>query len=140
MTARQIAANRANARASTGPKTPAGRARAAANARRHGLSLSALANARRPAEVETLAQTIVTDVGGGNTDLLPQARTIAEVQLDLARIRQARHELVMPTLTDAAMAALLAIERYERRALSRRKFAIRDFGDAQTRLAIDEPC
>ena len=39
--ARKLEANRRNARASTGPRTAAGKARAAQNARRHGLSLAA---------------------------------------------------------------------------------------------------
>jgi hypothetical protein len=38
-TEKQIAANRANAKRSTGPKTAAGRARSSRNAYRHGLSL-----------------------------------------------------------------------------------------------------
>ena len=37
--ARKIKANRANARASTGPRTKAGKERAAKNSRRHGLSV-----------------------------------------------------------------------------------------------------
>jgi hypothetical protein len=41
---RKAQANRANARQSTGPKTPRGKARAAGNARRLGLSLSVLAD------------------------------------------------------------------------------------------------
>jgi SAM-dependent methyltransferase len=45
--ARKCDANRRNARPSTGPRTSASKARSAQNARRHGLSLSELDNARR---------------------------------------------------------------------------------------------
>ena len=56
--ARKLEANRRNAQASTGPRTAAGKARAAQNARRHGLSLAALCNPSCSGEVETLARAI----------------------------------------------------------------------------------
>ena len=52
----RIKANRANAKTSTGPKTAQGKARAARNARRHGLSLSVLADPDYSAEVQNLAR------------------------------------------------------------------------------------
>src|SRR5262245_5306954 len=57
-------ANRANARASTGPKTDQGRAHSARNARRHGLSLPVLSNPALSEEVEPLARDIA---GAGAT-------------------------------------------------------------------------
>ena len=51
----KIKANRANARASTGPKTAQGRLHAAGNARRHGLSLPLYSNPILSKEVEALA-------------------------------------------------------------------------------------
>jgi hypothetical protein len=53
---RKIEANRVNAQASTGPKTAQGRARAARNAHRHGLSLSVISNPVFSEQVELLVR------------------------------------------------------------------------------------
>jgi len=55
---RKIAANRTNARASTGPQTTRGRAHVARNALRHGLSLPACSNPAVSEDVEALAREI----------------------------------------------------------------------------------
>ena len=90
--ARKINANRANARASTGPKTEQGKSRAAQNARRHGLSVSVFADPARSTEVECL----VREITGENAlpEVLELARHVAEAQTDLMRIRRARHNLL----------------------------------------------
>jgi hypothetical protein len=46
VTEKQLAANRANASKSTGPRTPEGKSRAAQNARRHGLCIGAISITR----------------------------------------------------------------------------------------------
>jgi hypothetical protein len=170
-------ANRANSRASTGPKTPHGRAHAAHNARRHGLSISLLRDPFTAKNVKALAQ----EVAG--KDSTPERQEIAlqivEAQLDLLRVRLARRTLLDRYFRDpdfepqklvkiklglikacAKRPALMAVvpdfvldkinsqsqgpqkfgsilaeltsqlakmDRYERRARSRRKFAIRAF-------------
>ena len=54
----KIEANRANAQASTGPKTAHGRARSARNALRHGLSLPVYSDPILSEEMEALAREI----------------------------------------------------------------------------------
>jgi hypothetical protein len=173
-TKRKINANRTNARASTGPKTKTGRAHSSRNALRHALSLPVFSDPVLSEEVEMLAREIAGR--GASVEVQELARRIAETQVDLCRVRQARHELLshewadpyydsqanvraklkligtflrpkppsVPLETLAGYVGsvpqgpeklamiladvsqrLLAMDRYERRALSRRKFAMR---------------
>jgi hypothetical protein len=95
---RKIKANRANARASTGPQTAQGRARAARNALRHGLSLPVCSDPALSEEVEALAREIAgTDA---NAKIQELARRVAEAQIDLRRVRYARHQLLSHALSD----------------------------------------
>jgi hypothetical protein len=130
-TARKAEASRINARRSTGPRTRLGKARASPNARRHGLSIPVLADGELCKEVEVFARKMVGSCT--NADLLACAHRVAEAQVDLERVRRARYQLLARGLdrhNEAASFAKLApqlarLERYERRALSRRKSAIR---------------
>ena len=95
---RQQCANRANAKSSTGPKTDAGKARAAQNAFRHGLNVPVLSDPSLAPEVEAMA----CRISGPNADAetLEWARRIAEAQIDLNRVRNRRRLLITQFLVN----------------------------------------
>lgn len=124
---RQIAANRANAKKSTGPRTAAGRSKSSRNAFRHGLSLPL----RLDPAASSKASAIVSALVGheASEEKLAAATELAGAQLDLLRIRAVRAQLM--TEFDPASAnlkqlrRLAAFDRYERFAATRRRRATR---------------
>ena len=89
---RQNAANRRNARKSTGPRSGAGRKRASRNSYRHILTLNIASTAAYAKQLDKLARKIA-----GNTDdaiTLERAREIAQAELELARVRRAKVALI----------------------------------------------
>jgi hypothetical protein len=186
-TERKRAANRRNARLSTGPRTAAGKARVKQNALRHGLNVAVADDPLLTEEVERIARAICdgaprAGAGAPPAELAYLARRVAEAQVDLMRVRRARHAMMTRALDNpryrsprylkrqiamlagvgellmrgiavpddmrkaafgrpqgalkfalvvADLAAQLArFDRYERRALSRRKAAVRAFDAA----------
>jgi hypothetical protein len=89
---RQNAANRRNARKSTGPRSGAGRKRASRNAYRHGLTLSITSTAAYAKHLDKLAREIAGDTDDAIT--LERAREIAQAELELARVRRAKVALI----------------------------------------------
>ena len=96
-TSRQHTANRNNARASTGPKTAAGKARVSRNARRHGLAARNRFAGAPANEVHVLALRIAGS--SASAAVLTAAHRIAEAQIDLVRVRAARQWLIAPGLS-----------------------------------------
>jgi hypothetical protein len=88
--AHKIRSNRANARSSTGPKTPKGRGRSAKNALRYGLILPVDSDPTLSQEVAALARQIVG--ADATPEMQEMARHIAEAQVDLRRVRVLRHD------------------------------------------------
>jgi hypothetical protein len=88
---KQIAANRRNAKNSTGPRSASGRKRASGNAYRHGLS-TRMVGAEFTRAVEDLACRLVGD--GADAATLELAREAAEGMLELARVRRAKVALI----------------------------------------------
>jgi hypothetical protein len=95
---RQQRANRANSKSSTGPKTAAGKARAAQNAFRHGLNVPVRSDPLLAPEIEAMARWISGRYADYET--LGGARRIAEAQFDLNRVRNRRKVLITQFLVN----------------------------------------
>jgi hypothetical protein len=138
---RKIAANRRNSQQSTGPRSVQAKQRIRRNALRHGLRAVAL---RTPA-VSTEVDRLATAICGKDADPVDreQAVIIAESELLLLRVRAARVDVIeqmLPISTGipsapvgphepvnnlSCLKQLMTLDGYERRALSRRKRALR---------------
>jgi hypothetical protein len=96
-TARQIAANRRNARRSTGPRSRAGRKRSGRNSFRHGLAAGVFTNAERIKWVERLARRIA----GTSSDIviLECARTVAQAEFELAQVQRVKLAVMSRIMT-----------------------------------------
>lgn len=133
----QIAASRRNAQKSTGPRSRAGIARASQNARRHGLAASLSHDEPTLARIAVLVGAFV-GTAPRTLELEGLARTAAETQLALEVVRTVKASVLEcqqkeSTVSKQMVDDLKRFDRYERRALSRRRRAIREI---DTYLAI----
>jgi hypothetical protein len=125
---RKIEANRRNAQASTGPRTEAGKARVAQNARKHGLASPVELDPAAVKDIAALARSIV----GPDVDAARFARACegAAAQIDLVRVRRARMDAFPEASAPSeGLARFVTLDRYEGRARSRRNRAVRDFDE-----------
>jgi hypothetical protein len=91
-TERQLTANRRNARRSTGPSSKGGKERASRNSYRHGLTTPFITTQQHAKRVEELARKIAADATYLVT--LENARSAAEGEFGVARVRQAKVALI----------------------------------------------
>ena len=119
---KQIAANRRNAKCSTGPKTAAGKLRSSQNAYRHGLSLPLAHHPQMPEVIEMIAQTSSNPMGE-----MKGSSGMVHAIFDLARIRNVRRTMLSVLESECDDPVLLkrfmALDRYEWRALAKRRRA-----------------
>ena len=129
---RQRAANRANAKRSTGPRTLVGKSRSSRNAYQHGLSQSLPSDKATRAKVETFVLDLVGDVANDQQKLA--ASVVAKAQFELLRIRQRRADLMaeLDLSNLQKLRRLGSLDRYERLAMTRRRRAGDDLYESET--------
>ena len=118
---RQLAANRANAKRSTGPKTAAGKLRSSRNALTHGLSASIF-----PPNVKNSEAFCSSELYKGKRQHEPGSKLV-QTQSTLSHIRLIRANLIAAVLEEPSARAikrLKALDRYERAALRKRRKAM----------------
>ncbi len=143
--AKKIEANRRNALRSTGPRTEVGKARSRRNAFKHGLEIPVSRNNSFAEQIEALAAEL-TSLSAKPREIV---RLAAEWQVEVARVQATRVDIINRKLEQqaatgdeavseearvasavaAALPDLLALDRYERRALSRLRKVLRSFGE-----------
>jgi hypothetical protein len=128
-TEKQIAANRANALRSTGPKTIVGKLKSSRNAFKHGLSAQLIVDPLAVAKIDVITRKLVGASVSQNRVTL--ALDFASAQIDLLRIRSARAKSLADSniqeFSEKELKRLAALDRYERYALNRRRRAARQF-------------
>ena len=126
-TEKQLAANRANAKRSTGPKTKRGRQASSRNALRHGLSC--LLDETVSIDADNLMRLLVHEEA--RDDQVAAARQVARAQVDLSRARMARARLMasldLECCNFSEIRRLMVIDRYERIARAKRRMAANKF-------------
>jgi hypothetical protein len=130
-TAKQIAANRANAQRSTGPRTAAGKARSSQNAFKHGFSLKLPPFSEVLSRFKTLHAELADKIASEEDEIV--VARFVHAQLRLTQIHEARRIAFeqlprAPVKEDIkSFRRLAALDRYERYALTERSRATREW-------------
>jgi hypothetical protein len=128
---RKIESNRKNAKKSTGPRSEAGQRRSRRNALHHGLAIAIGSDPSFSEDIKRLASALAQGRSGPNIREI--ALQVAEAEIDLLRIRKLRASRFNSILSNLESKLddhsqldeeLAKLERYERRAFSRRKRAL----------------
>ena len=155
--AAKIAANRRNAQKSTGPRGVAAKARTRRNAFRHGLAIPIREDAIMAAQRAPLEAALAIDAK--DPCGREAARIAAAAQLEIERVRRVKVDMLEQKarqINAASLAALsqqertslafarksetlVAFDRYERRALSRRNRALRQLSQLARTAVEPEP-
>jgi hypothetical protein len=129
---RKIESNRKNAQKSTGPRSDAGQRHSRRNALRHGLAIAIGLDPSFSDDIKRLASILAR--GNSGRKIGEFAHQAAEAEIDLLRIRKLRASRFNAILGDPETKLddhskfneqLAKLERYERRAFSRRERAFR---------------
>ena len=136
----KVLPNQHNARANTSSKSATGKARSSTNARRHGLAVPIWSDAALAAEAIALAKHIAGPAASAG--VRAHAIEVADAQIEVVRVRRWRLDLMRQHLSEVEdshgphskykkalivanrAAQLQSLDRYERRAVSRRNRAI----------------
>jgi hypothetical protein len=125
---KQIAANRANAMRSTGPKSLAGKLASSRNAYRHGLSGPLRLDPFTSTKVDAIA--IALTGAEATKKQLKSAAEFARAQVELQRIRSMRTEMMegidLHSIDMRELRRISALDRYERYCLTRRRRSARE--------------
>jgi hypothetical protein len=128
---RKIESNRRNAKKSTGPRSDDGKRSSSGNALRHGLSVAIGSDPSVSEEIARLAAVIAR--GNSGNEIGESEIQAAEAEIDLLRVRKFRASRFNAVLGNPETTLdrskfddeLVRLERYERRAFSRRNRAFR---------------
>jgi hypothetical protein len=127
-TEKQIAANRANAKRSTGPRTAAGKQKSSRNAYRHGLSCPVLWDPAILAKIDSTARDGVDEAAA--EDQLTSAADFYRAHMEVLRIIAIRTEQWASIsqkegedYNPKELERLAALDRYERYAFTKRRRA-----------------
>jgi hypothetical protein len=123
-TERQIAANRANAQRSTGPRTASGKMKSSRNAFRHGLSRPLPPDHSTSSTIKALAGMLMPQ--GASAEQWCWAVAFATAVHELVKLRAIRANMLLPVgyeMDTQMLKDLVSLDRYERYAHTRRRRA-----------------